>query len=146
MFINGETNFSLNMKQNEVKRLYLVNTANARPFDFSIPGMQMKLVGSDNGYYQKETLVDHVIIAPAERYIVDIMPTKSGNYPIESIGGGKNISLGTLSVTESSQISPYKKDFETLRTHDILGGLTENLESYFSKAPDKNLTIGMTMK
>ena len=37
MFINGETNFSLSLKQGEVKRLYLVNTANARPFDFAIP-------------------------------------------------------------------------------------------------------------
>lgn len=37
MFVNGDTNFSLTLKQNEVKRLYLVNTANARPFDFAIP-------------------------------------------------------------------------------------------------------------
>ena len=146
MLINGETNFSLTMKQNEVKRLYLTNVANARPFDFAIPGMKMKLVGSDNGYYQKETFVDHIIISPAERYIVDIMPTKSGNYPIESIGGGKIISLGTLSVTEDSQISWYKKDFETLNSHDILGGLAGTLESYSAKAPDKSITIGMTMK
>ncbi|MDD2693451.1 MAG: multicopper oxidase family protein [Candidatus Gracilibacteria bacterium] len=145
MLINGETNFSLTMKQNEVKRLYLVNTANARPFDFTIPGVKMKLVGGDNGYYEQETWVDHIIISPAERYIIDIMPTKSGSYPISSIGGGKNISLGTLSVTENSQISGYKKDFETLNSHDILGGLG-SIESYFTKAPDKSLTIGMTMK
>jgi FtsP/CotA-like multicopper oxidase with cupredoxin domain len=37
MFINGDTNFSLRLKQGEVKRLYLVNAANARPFDFAIP-------------------------------------------------------------------------------------------------------------
>jgi FtsP/CotA-like multicopper oxidase with cupredoxin domain len=37
MFVNGNANFSLHLKQGEVKRLYLVNTANARPFDFAIP-------------------------------------------------------------------------------------------------------------
>ncbi len=37
MFVNGNTNISLTLKQGEVKRLYLVNTANARPFDFAIP-------------------------------------------------------------------------------------------------------------
>lgn len=37
MFVNGEINFSITLKQGEVKRLYLINTANARPFDFSIP-------------------------------------------------------------------------------------------------------------
>ena len=37
MFVNGNTSFSLSLKQGEIKRLYLVNTANARPFDFAIP-------------------------------------------------------------------------------------------------------------
>jgi FtsP/CotA-like multicopper oxidase with cupredoxin domain len=37
MIINGDTNFSLSLKQSEVKRLYLVNTANSRTFDFAIP-------------------------------------------------------------------------------------------------------------
>lgn len=93
MFINGETSFVLNMKQGEVKRLYLVNTANARPFDFAIPGVKMKLVAGDNGYFQNEKFVDHLIISPAERYTIDIMPEVSGNYSIQSIGGGKNIIL-----------------------------------------------------
>lgn len=86
MFVNGETDFSLTMKQGEVKRLYLVNTANTRPFDFSIPGVKMKLVGSDMSKYEKETFIDHVIIAPAERYIVDIFTENAGDFPIESIG------------------------------------------------------------
>ena len=77
MFINGDTNFSLSMKQGEVKRLYLVNTANARPFDFAIPGVKMKLIRGDASYYQNETFIDHIIVAPAERYTVDIMPERS---------------------------------------------------------------------
>lgn len=83
----------------------------------------MKLVGSDMGYYENEKFVDHLIISPAERYIVDIMSEKSGSYPIQSIGGGKIIPLGTLMVTPNTTPSVYRQDFETLKIHDILGPL-----------------------
>lgn len=46
----------------------------------------MKLVGGDVGYYENEKFVDHLVIAPAERYIVDIMSEKSGNFSVQSIG------------------------------------------------------------
>ena len=80
----------------------------------------MKLVGGDVGYYENEKFVDHLVIAPAERYIVDIMSEKSGNFPVQSIGGGKIVPLGILTVEPNTTPSIYKKDFETLKTHDIL--------------------------
>lgn len=80
----------------------------------------MKLVGGDNSYYQNETFIEHLVIAPAERYIVDIMSEESGEFPVQSIGGKKVISLGTLTVAPNTIPSIYKKDFETLKTHDIL--------------------------
>ena len=146
MFVNGSTDFSLTLKQGEVKRLYLVNTANARPFDFAIPWVKMKLIGGDVGYYQNERFVDHIVISPAERYIVDITSEKSGTFPIQSIGGGKILSLGTLTVTPSIETSKYKTDFETLKTHDILGNLKDTLSLYQTKTPDKSLKITMTME
>lgn len=80
----------------------------------------MKLVGGDVGYFQNEKFIDHLVIGPAERYIVDILSEKSGDFPIQSIGGGKVVSLGALTVTPNTTPSVYKKDFETLKTHDIL--------------------------
>jgi FtsP/CotA-like multicopper oxidase with cupredoxin domain len=146
MLVNGSTNFSLTLKQGEVKRLYLVNTANARPFDFAIPWIKMKLVGGDNSYYQNEAHIDHLVIAPAERYIVDIMSEKSGEFPMQSIGGGKVIPLGIITVIANTIPSIYQKDFETLKTYDVLGTLKNTLSSYQSKAPDKSLKITMTME
>ena len=81
----------------------------------------MKLIGGDVGYYENEKFVDHLIIAPAERYIVDIMSEKSGEFPMQSIGGRKEISLGIITVIPNTIPSIYQKDFETLKTHDILG-------------------------
>lgn len=80
----------------------------------------MKLVGGDVGYYENETFVNHLIISPAERYVVDIMSERSGEFAIQSIGGGKIVSLGVLTITPNTTPSIYKKDFETLKTHDIL--------------------------
>jgi hypothetical protein len=104
----------------------------------------MKLVGGDIGYYENEQFINHIIIGPAERYIIDIMSEKSGQFTIQSIGGGKNITLGTLEVEPNTISSTYKKDFETLKTHNILGTLSGTLASYQAKKPDKNLKLTMT--
>jgi hypothetical protein len=46
MLINGETEFSGEAYLGEVVRLYLVNTANTRIFNFAVRGARMKLVGT----------------------------------------------------------------------------------------------------
>ena len=45
MLINGETSFAGDAAPGEVVRLYLVNTANTRIFNFALPGARAKLVG-----------------------------------------------------------------------------------------------------
>lgn len=44
MLINGDANYHLEANKGEVLRLYLTNVSNTRPYNFSIPGVQMKLV------------------------------------------------------------------------------------------------------
>ena len=58
MLINGETRFSGGATVGEVVRLYLVNTANTRIFNFALRGTRMKLVGGDSGRYERETFVE----------------------------------------------------------------------------------------
>ena len=62
----------------EVVRLYLVNTANTRIFNFALPGARMKLVGGDSGRYERETFVDEVMLAPSERAVVDVLFDNAG--------------------------------------------------------------------
>ena len=57
----------------EVVRLYLVNTANTRIFNFAVPGARTKLVGGDSGRYEHETFVDEVLLAPSERAVLDVL-------------------------------------------------------------------------
>lgn len=49
-------------------------------------------------------------------------------------------------MTASESISEYKKDFESLNTHEIFSDFTGSLEAYRSALPDKFLTITMEMQ
>jgi FtsP/CotA-like multicopper oxidase with cupredoxin domain len=78
MLINGETEFADEAAVGEVVRLYLVNTANTRIFNFAVRGARMKLVGGDSGRYEHETFVDEVLLSPSERMIVDVLFDEGG--------------------------------------------------------------------
>ena len=56
MLTGGETNLALGAEVGEVVRFYFTNTANTRLFNVALPGARMKLVGSDSGRYEHETI------------------------------------------------------------------------------------------
>ena len=63
--------------------LLLVNAANTRVFNVGIPGARMKRVGGDSGRYEREQIVDGVILAPSERAIVDVFLEEAGALALE---------------------------------------------------------------
>lgn len=99
MLINGQTNYNLNIKYDTVTRLYITNVSNTRVYNLKIPDVKMKRVGSDMGKYEQETFVDSLVIAPAERYIIEILPVYdngnigSGEYEIQNVTPDKTYTL-----------------------------------------------------
>jgi FtsP/CotA-like multicopper oxidase with cupredoxin domain len=83
MLINGETAFSGEAAVGEVVRLYLVNTANTRIFNFAVRGARMKLVGGDSGRYEQEAFVDEMMLAPSERAVLDVLFDATGEARLE---------------------------------------------------------------
>src|SRR5438270_159126 len=79
MLINGGTEFSGRASLGEVVRLYIVNTANTRIFNFAVRGARAKLVGGDSGRFERETFVDEVLLAPSERAVVDLLFDTAGD-------------------------------------------------------------------
>ena len=73
MLVNGSTDYRLQVPAGAVERFYLTNAANTRPFNIAIPGAKLKLVGADNGKYEKETFVESVLLGPSERAIVEAL-------------------------------------------------------------------------
>src|SRR6476646_3073570 len=83
MLINGQTQFSGQAAAGEVVRLYVVNTANTRIFNFAIRGARAKLVGGDSGRYERETIIDEVLLAPSERAVLDALSDSPGQVQLE---------------------------------------------------------------
>lgn len=73
MLINGESDWHATVQGGEVVRYYLTNVASSRTFNLSFgSGSRIKVVGSDQGWYRRSVWAESVVIAPAERYVVDV--------------------------------------------------------------------------
>src|SRR5947208_2148407 len=115
LLINGETAFSGEAALGEVVRLYLVNTANTRIFNFAVRGARAKLVGGDSGRYEHETFTGEVLLAPSERAIVDVLFDTPGQVMLEHRTPDHTYDLGAFTVTEGAP-TDATRSFEVLRT------------------------------
>src|SRR5438045_468353 len=99
LLINGDTRFSGEAARGEVVRLYLVNTANTRIFNFGVRGARAKLVGGDSGRYERETFVDAVLLAASERAVVDVLFATPGAVRLDHRTPDRVYDLGGFSVS-----------------------------------------------
>ena len=146
MLVNGETDYRLEAKKGEVVRLYLTNAANTRTFNVSIPGVKMKLVGGDNGKYEREAFVDTVLLGPSERAVVEVLFENAGAFTFEHRTPQKTYQLAAIAVS-SEQASPsYASVFETLRTNEDTIASIAPYRVDFGKPADKSLKLAVAMK
>src|SRR5213083_3462127 len=115
MLINGETQFSGAAAAGEVVRLYVVNTANTRIFNFAIRGARAKLVGGDSGRYERETITGEILLAPSERAVIDVLFDAPGQVRLEHRTPDHTYQLGGFTVTEG-MAGAAAGAFEQLRT------------------------------
>jgi FtsP/CotA-like multicopper oxidase with cupredoxin domain len=145
MLTGGETSLALEAGVGDVVRFYFTNTANTRLFNVALPGARMKLVGSDSGRYEHETLVDEVLLAPSERAIVDARFDRPGSTPIEHRTPGRTYTLGVVEVTDTATTSSSEREFEQLRTSDELTSWRARLDEHVARRPDKTLAFKSRM-
>jgi suppressor of ftsI len=146
LLANGTPNYSMTANKGDVVRYYITNAANARPFNIAIPNAQMKLVGGDNGKYEKETMVNSITLGPSERAIIDVYFPTAGTYAIENSTPISNIKLGTVVVGDAASNSSYASQFKILRTNkDVIANI-DPYRSYFNKVPDKKISISLDFK
>jgi FtsP/CotA-like multicopper oxidase with cupredoxin domain len=140
MLINGETQFSGQAAMGEVVRLYLVNTANTRIFNFAIRGARAKLVGGDSGRYERETFIGEVMLAPSERAVVDVLFDTPGQVMLEHRTPDHTYDLGAFTVTEGAA-SDAAGSFEVLRTDPGLAAEHQSIGPDIERPPDKILAF-----
>ena len=143
--VNGKTDYKLSVNKGDTVRFYITNVANTRPFNLSIQDAKMKLVGSDVSRYEKEMFVNSVVIAPAERYIIEAMFDNAGVYQINNINPHFQYTLGTIEVGNEIAKNDYSADFAGLKENNDVANDISDFEKYFSKSPDYSLKLTVQM-
>lgn len=107
LLVNGVERWNSEAAPGEVVRFFITNAAAVRPFNLSIPGAHLKVVASDVGPFQREEWVESVVIAPAERYVVDVLFADAGDYAlvnrvqaVDHLGGSIFLEEDTLGVVQ----------------------------------------------
>ena len=144
MLVNGEGRFSGEAAVGEVVRLYLVNTANTRIFNFALPGARMKLVGGDSGRLEREEFVEEILLAPSERAVVDVLFDTPGDVRLEHRTPDHTYDLGAFSVAGDAA-GEAAASFEELRTDPELSAERRLIARDFGREPDKVLSIVASM-
>ena len=140
MLINGQTRFCGQAAAGEVVRLYVVNTANTRIFNFAIRGARAKLVGGDSGRYERETIIDEVLLAPSERAVIDVLFDTPGQVRLEHRTPDHVYDLGAFTVSDGAA-GTAAGSFETLRTDPDLAAEHQAIGHDTEREPDKVLAF-----
>ena len=141
MLINGDTHYDQTFSKGSVVRFYFTNVANTRTFRLHIPGAKLKLVGSDVGRYERDSFVDAVTIAPAERYIVEALFEEAGDYKLMHTSPLAEFSLGDFSITEEKVYESYAEAFNEIRSYDDVIADIDAFRAEFDRPVDKTLRL-----
>ena len=152
LLVNGEPRYVLSARQGEVLRFYLTNVSNARVFNLSLSGARMKVVASDAGKPERESWASSVVIAPAERYVVDVRFDSTGDFALtnrvqalDHMYGTYAPEVDTLGFVHVALGAPTHagRKFATLRVN---AEVTAELASYRPSArrsPDRSLVLDL---
>ena len=153
MLVNGEPRYELTVKRGEIVRFYLTNASNARLFNLSFPGARMKVVASDVGKFEHEEWVSGVVLAPAERYVVDVEFSRAGRTALVNRIQALDHMFGTFSpaadtlgsvrVADASVLPSYAADFARLRRNDDVASELAPFRSLFDAPPLHSLILTM---
>jgi len=151
LLVNGEPSYHLSVRRGEVVRFFLTNAAGARTLNLSFPGARMKLVASDVGAYQREQWVESIVIAPAERYVVDVLFDHPGTVALINRVRGLNHlygrffdqrdSLGLVRVSSALVERDLRTEFIALRQDAAAGIELERYRQLAASAPEKTLVL-----
>lgn len=142
---NGETSYTYTATVDDVVRLYVVNAANTRTFNFSVQGARMKLVGGDNGAYEQSEFVDSIILGPSERAIIDVLVSTVGEYQLLHTTPDYTYTLGHIVAVSGTVDTLFEQSFNTLTRNHAVTTSMQQARAYAQNAPDKNLLLTMSM-
>lgn len=145
MLVNGETDYAFSVQKGEVIRFYITNAANARPFNFAIQGVKLKLVGADAGANEQDQWKDSVTLGPSERVVIEVLFDEGGSFIVQNKTPDRTYTLGSINVSDSPVAVSYAAAFGKLKTHDTTVQSITPLRPSFDGAPDKRIKFSVDM-
>jgi len=153
LLVNGEPRYTLDAHRGDVVRFYLTNAASSRTYNISFGGAPIKVLASDVSRFEHEQRVPSVVLAPAERYIVEVRFEHPGRYAlvnaVQAINHfrgefeAESDTLGMIDVDSSAAAPDYAAAFGALRDNAAVTRDIDRYRPYFDKPPDKRLTLTM---
>ena len=141
LLVNGETDLALTAHRGEVLRLYLLNTANTRVFNVGLPGARVKLVGGDSGHVEQEEWVEEVVIAPSERFVVDVTFDAAGEFALQHRTTDRVYPLAAVTVQEEPAEPSLAETFAQLRSSPDMVDERARIRPYLEAPPDETLSF-----
>jgi FtsP/CotA-like multicopper oxidase with cupredoxin domain len=154
--VNGRTDWALTVASGEVVRFLLTNVSNARTFNVSFGAARMKLLGSDLSNFEREEWVESVVVAPAERYLVDVRFADPGRVAIENrvlavdhVFGrffAQVDTLGIVQIATGKVREDLEGSFSLTREHRAVRTGIDHFRKDFERPPDRSLVVRMEAK
>ncbi|MFO1358255.1 MAG: multicopper oxidase domain-containing protein [Plasticicumulans sp.] len=136
--VNGETAQQFSAKAGDRVRLYLTNAANVRNFRLKMPGQKLRLVGSDGGRTERETLTETLLLSPSERAIVEIQFPRAGSFALYDDTPAERVKLASFEVSGDA---PADAADPALRDNPLMSSDLERLQAAVAAEPKFQLTM-----
>ncbi len=159
LLVNGEPDYALRVQRGDVVRFYLTNASNTRTFNVSFVSdaasshteLPVKVVGSDIGKFERESWAESVVLAPAERYIVEVRFPASGEYRlvnrVQAIDHRRGTffpevtELGRVAVDAAPTVHDHAATFATLHEHVDVQADIDRVRPQFDRPIDHELVL-----
>jgi len=153
--VNGEPSYTLDVDRGDVVRFFFTNVSNTRTFNISFrrgdAAIPLKVVATDVGKFEREERVESVVIAPAERYVVDVLFEGPGPYRFVNHVQGINhrmgvyreevLELGVVQVSGLPGGGDHRAAWEELRSNDAVIQDIDRVRGEFSRPPDHEIVL-----
>jgi FtsP/CotA-like multicopper oxidase with cupredoxin domain len=147
LLVNGAEDWRFEARPGERLRFHFTNAAGARPFNVSVDGARLRVIAGDAGPFATPRMVESVVIAPAERYVVDARFPRAGVYAlvnrvraIDRVTGRFFPEIDTLGVLNVRGHPLQEADVERGPIPDPLSALARNVAG---RAPDRILELSL---
>ena len=163
LLVNGEPEYVLRAERGEVVRFFLTNVSNTRTFNLSLVRanepdhvLPMKAVASDVGKYEREVMVESVVLAPAERYVVEVRFDEAGDFTLTNrvqainhrMGAffPESTVMGTVVVGEARATEDHGHAFGTLRENADVIAEIDRYRDEFYRPIDLSLVLSLEIR